>query len=93
MVHGVAGVEGTRQAGVRPIEDTKSGRGCDFHVPPWGHCRENHNLVKRLDGGLQPFYSQWGPDREGQRGVKAPWAGLLTAVKKPKHTRDTRCGP
>lgn len=60
MVHGVAGVEGTGQAGVRPIEDTESGGDCDFHAPSWGHCRQNHNLVKMLGdraGGLQPLYN------------------------------------
>lgn len=39
VVHGVAGVEGTGQAGIGPIEDTKSGGRCDFHAPPRGHCR------------------------------------------------------
>lgn len=77
MVHGVAGVEGTGQAGVGPIEDTESGGDCDFHAPSWGHCRQNRNLVRMLGdgaGGLQPLYNPWGVDGEGQNSeVRGHW--------------------
>jgi hypothetical protein len=34
VVHGVAGVEGAGQAGIRAIEDVESVRDRDFHAPP-----------------------------------------------------------
>lgn len=44
-------------------------------------------------GGLQPFYSQQGTGGERQRGAEGQKAGFFTAIRMPKHTRDTRCGP
>lgn len=69
MVHGVAGVEGTGQAGVGPIEDTESGGDCDFHAPSWGYCRQNHNPMRMLGdgaGGSQPLCNQWWVDGGGR---------------------------
>lgn len=50
MVHGVAGVEGTGQACVRPIEDTESTGDCDFHAPPRGHQREKQTEPRETEG-------------------------------------------
>ena len=41
VVHGVAGVEGAGQAGIRAIEDVEGVRYCDFHAPPWWHCGQS----------------------------------------------------
>lgn len=44
VVHGVAGVEGAGQAGVRAVEHVQGGWHCDFHGPRWWHCRQSHKL-------------------------------------------------
>ena len=79
MVHGVAGVEGAGQAGIRAIEDVEGGRYCDFHAPPWWHCGQSHKLVRILADKAREGAKACAPGGERSGAELGQLAGSLMA--------------